>query len=252
MNFKLFRRITKGLVLVLTIYAILNFAPNKHFMLIVLGLILVITILFSTVFCGWICPMGTLFDLIRKLGKKFGNFSLIHPINNSYKQWIKKNKTVLLKIDHYLRYFRYVFFLWILQSIFLGLASIKDEGEHGILSVLYLLIAMIVSGLVIERSWCKYICPVGAFLGLVSKFSISKITRNEEVCIKCNICFKVCPMNIDVSKRLSVRDIDCQSGLQCVDACPVDRALTFKTGIPIFSLKNPDKKMKPEHDPLSS
>lgn len=237
MNFKLFRRITKGLVLILTIYAILNFAPNKHFMLIVLGSILIITVLFSTVFCGWICPMGALFDLIRELGKKFGNLSITRPINNSYKKWVKKNKTVLLKIDHYLRYFRYVFFLWILQSIFLGLASIKDEGEHGILSVLYLLIAMIVSGLFIERSWCKYICPIGAFLGLVSKISITRISRNEEACIKCNICSKVCPMNIDVANRLSVKDIDCQAGLKCVDACPVDNALSVKTKIPFFSRK---------------
>ncbi len=127
--------------------------------------------------------------------------------------------------------------MWILQSIFLGLASIKDEGEHGILSVLYLLIAMIVSGLFIERSWCKYICPIGAFLGLVSKISITRISRNEEACIKCNICSKVCPMNIDVANRLSVKDIDCQAGLKCVDACPVDNALSVKTKIPFFFRK---------------
>lgn len=237
MNFKLFRRITKGLVLVLSIYAILSFAPNKYFMLIVLGSILCITVLFSTVFCGWICPMGTLFDLIRGLGKTIGNLSIMRPLNNSYKKWVKKNKIPLHKIDHYARYFRYVFFLWILQSIFLGLASIKNEGERGIMSVLYLLIAMIVSGLFIERSWCKYICPVGAFLGLVSKLSLTRIVRNEDACIKCTLCSKVCPMNIDVANRLSVKDIDCQAGLKCVDACPVDNALSVKTTFPLFRRK---------------
>ncbi|MBN1463118.1 MAG: 4Fe-4S binding protein [Paludibacteraceae bacterium] len=244
MKYKRFRRIAKGLVLILTLYAILNFAPNKHFMLIVFGFILVSTLVFNTFFCGWICPMGTLFDLIRGIGKKFGNLSFIQPTNKVFKKWVKKNKTVLLKIDHYLRYFRYVFFLWILQSIFLGLASIKEEGERGIMSVLYLLIAMLVSGLFIERSWCKYICPVGAFLGIVSKISISRISRNQDLCIKCNICSKVCPMNIDVANRISVNDIDCQSGLKCVDACPVENALSFKTEIPLFSLKKQSKQNK--------
>jgi polyferredoxin len=82
MNFKIFRRIIKGLVLLLSVYAILNFAPNKYFMLIVLASILFITLFLRTVFCGWICPMGTLFDLIRELGKKIGNLSVMRPINN--------------------------------------------------------------------------------------------------------------------------------------------------------------------------
>jgi polyferredoxin len=244
MNIKVSRRIVKGFVLLFSLYAILNFAPNKHFMLILLGSILIISLLLNTVFCGWICPIGTLFDLIREAGKKIGNIPVIQPTNKVFKKWIKQNKKRLLKIDHYLRYFRYVLFLWILQSIFLGLASIKEEGEHGILSVLYLLIATIIAGFFIERSWCKYICPVGAFLGIVSKISISRISRNEEACIKCNICTKVCPMNIDVANRITVKDIDCQSGLKCVDACPVDNALSFKTEIPLFSLKKQGKQNK--------
>lgn len=244
MKYKRFRKIIKGLVLALTLYAILNFAPNKHFMLIVFGFILVTTLLFNTGFCGWICPMGTVFDIIRGIGKKFGNIAFIQPLNKKFKKWIKKNKKGLLKIDHYLRYFRYVFFLWILQSIFLGLASIKEEGERGIMSVFPVVIAMIISGFFIERSWCKYLCPVGAFLGIVSKISLSRITRNEDACIKCNICTKVCPMNIDVAHRISVNDIDCQSGLKCVDACPVDNALSFKTKIPLLALKKQNEQKK--------
>ncbi len=242
MNFKIFRRIIKGLVLFLSVFAILNFAPNKYFMLIVLASILFITILLRTVFCGWICPMGTLFDLIRGLGKKTGNLSVMRPLNNIHKKWVKKNKTVLYKIDRNLRYFRYVFFLWILQSIFLGIASIKGENERGIMSVLYIVIVMVITGLFIERSWCKYICPIGAFLGLVGKLSFTSISRNEEVCIKCNICSKTCPMNIDVANRELVKDIDCQTCLKCVDACPVYNALALKIKIPLYHNKKLQKK----------
>jgi len=246
MNIKLSRRIAKALAFLLSLYAILNFAPNKYFMLIVLAAILGISLLLRTVFCGWICPMGTLFDLIRELGKKIGNFSVMRPINNPYKKWVKKNKSVLNKIDRYSRYFRYAFFLWILQSIFLGIASIKSEGERGIMSVLYVVIAMLILGLFIERSWCKYICPVGAFLGLVSKLSPTKISRNEETCINCTLCSKVCPMNIDVANKKFVKDIDCQTCLKCVDACPVDNALALK--IPILSYQQKElqkKKIEP-------
>lgn len=246
MKIKLSRRIAKAIVFLLSLYAILNFAPNKYFMLIVLALILGTTLLFRTVFCGWICPMGTLFDLLRMLGKKTGDFSVMRKLNVSYKKWIKKNKKVLNKTDHYSRYFRYAFFLWILQSIFLGLASIKDKNEHGIMSVIYLVIALIVLGLFIDRAWCKYLCPVGAFLGVISKLCHTGISRNEEACIQCNLCSKTCPMNIAVANREFVSDIDCQTCLKCVDACPVDNALYLKINFPLFQ---PNKLQKKDKEP---
>ncbi len=233
-NTEKWRRIVKGILLLLTVYAIFTITPNKYYMLTGLSIALIVTILFRTVFCGWICFLGTVFDLIRSVGKWFGSISVAKPINRKYKRWVKNNKIVLGRIDHYARYFRYVLLLWILQAAFLGIASIKDGDERGIVSVLFLLIALAVLGLFVERSWCKYSCPVGAVLGVFSKISPTSVTRNESGCIDCNICSRICPMNIDVANLKRVSEIDCQTCVQCVEACPEDDALDLKTNIPGF------------------
>ena len=242
MNLKIYRRIIKGLFLLLSVYAFLNLTPNKRFMLIALSTTLFITILFRTIFCGWVCPLGTIFDLIRGLGKGIGNLSFIKPINKKYKNLVKSNRVSFDKIDHYARYFRYVFFLWILQAAFLGIATIKNSDERGMVSVLYLLIAISVAGLFIERSWCKYSCPVGAVIGLFGKLSPTIVTRNEDACIQCNLCSKICPMNIDVANKKFVNNIDCDTCIKCVDACPVNDALDLKINIPLFNQQDFQKK----------
>jgi len=242
---KNWRRISKSIFLILTAYAVLNITPHKPYMLIALSVMLVLTIFLRTVFCGWICPLGTGFDLLRGVGKWFGSLSIIKPIHRKYKRWVKRNQYVLAKIDHNARYLRYAFLLWILQAAFLGIVSIKNGDEHGIISVLYLLIALGIMGLFVERSWCKYACPVGAVLGVFSKLSPTSVTRNKASCIDCKICSRVCPMNIDVANLSRVRGIDCQTCVKCVDACPVNDALALTIKIPVFnqsksSVKNAD------------
>ena len=243
-NIKTYRRIIKGFFLLLSVYAILFITPNKYIMLVILATILLITILFRTLFCGWVCPAGTFFDLIRVFGKWIGNLGIIKPINRKFKKWIKRNSLILGKIDKYSRYFRYVLFAWILQAAFLGIASVKNGDEGGVASVKYLVFIMIFLGLFVERSWCKYSCPVGAIMGLFGKISPTSISRNEGSCISCSICSKVCPMNIDVASRTFVKDIDCQTCLVCVDACPVDNALKLKTIIPFSSKSMNNKQIK--------
>ena len=220
--------------MLLTCYALFTITPNKYYMLTGLSIALILTILFRTVFCGWICPLGTVFDLLLEMGKSFGHLAVIRPINRKYKRWIKSNKIILEKIDHYARYLRYVFLLWILQAAFLGIASIKHGDEGRIVSVLYLVMTLSVLGLFVERSWCKYTCPVGAVMGVFSRLSPTSVTRNEASCIDCNLCSRACPMNIKVAQLKKVRKIDCQTCLQCVEACPVDTALALKFTIPKF------------------
>ncbi len=243
LNTKTWRRISKTTFLILTVIAVLTIVPQKPYMLVGLAVTLVATLFLRTVFCGWVCPLGTVFDLIRYLGKWVGSLSAIMPINRKTKRWIKSKQVGLSKVDHYARYLRYVFLLWILQAAFLGIASIKNGDEKGIVSVLYLLIALGIVGLFVERSWCKYACPVGAVMGIFSKLSPTSVTRNESVCIECNICSKTCPMKIDVAHIRRVREIDCQTCVKCIEACPVDDALALKFIIPTIVKSDDQEKV---------
>ena len=82
---------------------------------------------------------------------------------------------------------------------------------------------------VYDRFFCKYLCPAGAFYALVGKISPTKIERNNDACVHCNLCTKACPVNLDVAKMDRVTSAECLNCNECVNACPKKGALEIKT-----------------------
>jgi Fe-S-cluster-containing hydrogenase component 2 len=86
--------------------------------------------------------------------------------------------------------------------------------------------------LVYKNFWCRYLCPYGALLGLLSRFSPFKIRRNEEKCIHCHACTSHCPTLIDVEKHDVIKSEECFGCMTCVSRCPSAGALdlSIRTG----------------------
>lgn len=81
-------------------------------------------------------------------------------------------------------------------------------------------IVIILLNLVAERFWCRYICPLGAFYGLLSKVSLVRRRVNAS-CIKCRLCEDACPTGtIRRDKGCSSDPGECVMCLKCMDACP--------------------------------
>ncbi|MFA5078823.1 MAG: 4Fe-4S binding protein, partial [Dehalococcoidia bacterium] len=81
-------------------------------------------------------------------------------------------------------------------------------------------IAIILLNLLAERFWCRYLCPLGAFYGLISKVSIVRRRVNDS-CIKCKLCQDVCPTDtIDREKDCQSDPGECIMCLKCMDSCP--------------------------------
>jgi NapH/MauN family ferredoxin-type protein len=181
--------------------------------------ILLLAFFFRRGFCGWICPFGTMQELLGKITRK-------------------KHEP---KIDRHSRYIKYI----ILASILIGTAVTGTlvfrkfdpfitffHFGKGILwqynaaemkeLIVGFVIAIVVLGLsiFIPRFWCRYLCPLGAVEALLSKISISKIKRDKGTCINCKACDKICPMKINVSKPEEVNDTECIDCFRCVDVCP--------------------------------
>jgi len=74
-----------------------------------------------------------------------------------------------------------------------------------------------------NRAFCKYICPVTVFLKPMSYFSLLRIKCDEEKCIQCGKCLKVCPMEVEVNKNSRKRKnaTECILCQKCKKACPV-------------------------------
>lgn len=192
----------------------------------VLGILL--ALLFGPVICGWICPFGTFQEWVGRIGKKL------------FKR--RYNTFIPYKVDRILRLLRYVVLVWVLvmTSVSATLVFQAYDPYYALFSFLrseFSLAGTIILGIVVllslfvERPFCKYACPYGAFLGLFNKIRVFKIRRNEPTCISCSKCNHACPMNIDVQGGFVVRSAQCISCMECTSdrACPVPK--TVMTGL---------------------
>lgn len=189
---------------------------------------LFLSILFGPVFCGWVCPLGTLQQWVSALGKKLGLYGRIR---------------ISEKVDPILRYLRYGVLLWVLyvtavsgQLIFADYdpyyALFNFWSGEIALSAIVILIVTLVLSLFMHRPWCKYLCPFGALLGLTNKIRIFGIKRNAQTCISCHKCTQACPMDIDVEHKTTVKSTQCISCYACTsqETCPVSDTVTIKMG----------------------
>ncbi len=182
-----------------------------------MGIFTVLTILFGRVFCGFFCPLGAISEWLRSLGRKLG---------------IKKDVELPEIVDKYLRYLKYVVLLVIIYFSFRETALVFDAydpfsafahlgNEFDTLIVAYSLLAFVVITAFFSKGrWCRYLCPLGAFFGLLKKLSFFKLKRDNNTCISCGICKKSCPANLKIKTADVINDADCISCMECVNDCP--------------------------------
>ena len=85
----------------------------------------------------------------------------------------------------------------------------------------------------ITRFWCRGICPLGALLGLISRYSIFGMTKAHVNCDDCNRCLLHCQGGCDPQGRAPVKQADCVLCFNCEKICPKD-AIRFE----FFSKQN--------------
>ena len=218
---------------VVTIYqyaTIGTFVQKIHesaFVLMVIGFVL--AILFGPVFCGWVCPLGTVQEWVSKWGKKLFKRRHNHFIPN--------------RIDHILRYARYIVLAWVIYiTAMSGKLIFSDYDPYFALfnfwngevawTALAILGLTLGLSLFVERPWCKYACPYGAVLGISNLFRVFQIRRVASTCKNDGACSIMCPMNIPVDDVKTVRDHQCISCLECTSeaVCPVAKTVVFSVG----------------------
>ncbi len=218
---------------VVTLYQLVTtgtFVQKIHESSVVLaGLVLLLAILFGPVFCGWVCPLGSVQEWFGKLGRKI--------FRKRYNHFMPE------KLDRVLRYLRYLVLGWVIyMTAVSGTLIFADydpyfalfnfwTGEVAVAGFIVLGVTL-VGALFVERPWCKYACPYGAVLGITNLFRVFKIRRVESTCISCNLCSKECPMNIQVSQVKIVRDHQCISCMECTSeaVCPVADTVVLSIG----------------------
>lgn len=80
------------------------------------------------------------------------------------------------------------------------------------------LLLVILAAIAIKRPFCRLICPIGAIYAPFNKASLLRLKLDDPVCTRCNICRRVCPMNIEPHQ--GPNQLECIRCFECVWACP--------------------------------
>lgn len=191
-----------------------------------------ISLLFRKAFCSWICPVGTISEWLWQTGRSWFRRSLTPP------RWLdlplRGLKYILLSL------FLYVVVTMPVPEIraFLGspygmVADVKMLNffrEMGLTTAIVLSV-LVVTSLVVKNAWCRFLCPYGAMMGLVSLVSPTRITRNANACIDCAKCAKACPAGLPVDTLASIHSAECTACMACAAVCPVEGALDLTIGL---------------------
>ena len=199
---------------------------------VMLAAVLLTGLLCKRAFCGWACPLGLAGEYLYAFRKRF----------------IKSELTPPAWLDWPLRMLKYLLLLG-LCYIVIGMPaqSIPNylEGNYHKIADLKMalffltpsLITLLVFALILalaawrRQGFCRYLCPYGAILGILSFASPLKIRRDSQHCLieakgmKCDKCTRACPANIIVHTKTTVRSDECQACMRCVAACPKSAAL---------------------------
>jgi NosR/NirI family nitrous oxide reductase transcriptional regulator len=174
-------------------------------------------------FCGWMCPFGSLSEAIYKVGGLVG---------------LKRFRFHVPQVWHdRLKWLKYAIFFGLLTvSMFsMGLAEVLSEVEPFKTTFLvgihhrawpYGLFVCVLLGLslFIERPYCKYICPLGAALAMPSTFRWYGLRRKQD-CNSCKACAVGCGAQaIDADGRIDHREclhcLDCMVLYTDTKGCP--------------------------------
>ena len=227
--------------------------------------IVALTLVFGRVFCGWICPFGTLHHF----------FAWIFP-----SRYLKGSSRVEANKTHGWQAAKY-YMMWgflaaalagsaigglldpicvAVRAIGLGvIPALQHLGIHGnnaiaasnirplqmaadgaqdVLAqqlwtanqsyyhqtwfIVFSLVAILFMNRFIPRFWCRALCPLGAFLGVMSRFALFGMEKDHSKCTDCNLCLVSCQGADSPQGGVKHRQDECHMCLNCESACPED------------------------------
>ena len=236
-------------------------------------LVIAITFLFGRVFCNWACPFGTLHQFVGWLFNVKSNSSRIEQNRYVDAQYLKYAILVVFLVmssmgalqigllDPIVIMYRALTTViapasdMAVDQIASGLAQqgfsvtfvdtlkfAPGVGRRvfvGSFWVGLFFFSFVALNLWKPRFFCRFLCPLGAMLGAISRFSLFRINRIVDRCTDCNLCLLRCEGAADPQSQ--VRMAECFSCMNCIDDCPED-ALKFS----LFDLDQAQVKKEPD------
>ncbi len=193
--------------------------------------VILISLLLPRAFCGYVCPLGTLFDVFDWLiGDRVRLFRL------QRRGWWSHTRYWLLAIVLIAAIFGVLLsgFVAAIPVLTRTMLFVLSPAQTGLLKGWYLvppanlghvvsiLLFALMLGLVFlgRRFWCRHVCPTGALLSLCSVLRLTE-RRVTGKCVKCGRCVEACSFDA-INADFSTRPLNCASCRTCSGVCPAD------------------------------
>jgi polyferredoxin len=220
------------------------------------------TVFLGRVFCGWVCPLGTLNHWVSswKSETKRGRARLE---SNRYKSWHRSKDYLLAALLAAALFGSALAGLLdplslTVRSLWLSAFPGMNYAENGLLAALYnsdwstvryagdvlnfilhhtvmnfeqphfrqgfflglIFLGILALNLRVTRFWCRAICPLGALLGWMSRWSVLGLEKRPGLCDDCNRCLLNCQGGDDPIPGARWHKSECHVCLNCVGDCP--------------------------------
>ncbi|RMG38838.1 MAG: quinol dehydrogenase ferredoxin subunit NapH [Gammaproteobacteria bacterium] len=173
------------------------------------------------VYCSWVCPVNMVTDLAEWLRMRF-NIKGGGHLSRRLRYWLLGLVLLLPLLTGALA--------WeLINPVSLAHRGILFGMGLGWMVILGIFLLDL---LIARRAWCGHLCPVGAFYGLIGRFSVLRVSAdNRSACDDCMDCFAVCPEQQVIKPALKgapkglgplIDDGLCTNCGRCIDVCAQD------------------------------
>lgn len=225
------------------------------------GITFIATLVFGRFFCGWFCPLGSLHQFFSYVFKKtnlhrpkalknnhtvwkyyilifviIGTFfslnlvGILDPFSLLYRSFAV---SVMPALSH--SFSSLIGILYDVKLYSLGDKVVQIFADLDINAVFLqglfiggLFIMLVLLNMHRERFWCRYLCPLGAFLGAAARWNVFKLRINQEKCIECGLCTRQCETQADPYPNDMWKSSECVYCFTCASICP-----TAAIGFPV-------------------
>ncbi len=181
---------------------------------------LVTTILFGRVYCGYLCPYGMFTELLGRASEQLRRFALrrsnrarLFALGARFVPYPGKIQ-ITPRVQRILILLKYAILAALVAWVLLGQAVEVYHYFEPFATLFFwagspvlfgILALSIVGTLYVERFYCKYLCPLGAALGVLAFLAPFRIKRVES-CNACKVCAMACPAACSEGKKITLAE----------------------------------------------
>jgi ferredoxin len=217
--------------------------------------VLVLTLLFGRVYCSVFCPLGVFQDFVSwitgktKKKHKYKYYKALSLLRYAFLAIvifpvIFGSITLITLLDPYSLFGRVSSTLFKPVAVMVNNIFAAGFAKADIYNWLYrydlvavhpeifaittlFFIGIVLAAFYRGRLYCNAICPVGTFLGFISRFSLFKIVLSQHQCTKCGRCARVCKAECIEIRTQKIDYSRCVACYNCLTVCK-DHAMTYK------------------------